>query len=191
MVKPVDKRWCLPHKIHINSLLEFKSHILSRNSDLIASNIAGRAGLVRPVIKIMPSHHLLGPLSFSQHLVYFSSQYILDFLPTSEGLLGCLSISLSSCQILLSSYLFPRKFWTPPTTFENLLLSSLSIFQDLLRSDWCDGFVALVYCQRRLLQDLRLTCNIRCSCMSTPVRFCETGWAGKFLLTCCQTSPLS
>ena len=148
MVKPVDKRWCLPHKIHINSLLEFKSHILSRNSDLIASNIAGRVGLVRPVIKIMPSHHLLGPLSFSQHLVYFSSQYILDFLPTSEGLLGCLSISLSSCQILLSSYLFPRKFWTPPTTFENLLLSSLSIFQDLLRSDWCDGFVRLEICQK-------------------------------------------
>ena len=71
-------------------------------------------------------------------------------------------------------------------------LSSLSIFQELLWSDWCDGIVvALVYCQRRILQNLRLTCSIRCSCMSRPVRFCETGWAGKFLLTCCQTSPLS
>ena len=72
------------------------------------------------------------------------------------------------------------------------VLSSLSIFQELLWSDWCDGIVvALVYCQRRILQNLRLTCSIRCSCMSRPVRFCETGWAGKFLLTCCQTSPLS
>ena len=141
MVKPVDKRWCLPHKIHINSLLEFKSHILSRNSDLIASNIAGRVGLVRPVIKIMPSHHLLGPLSFSQHLVYFSSQYILDFLPTSEGLLGCLSISLSSCQILLSSFLVPRKLCAPLLhTFDSLRRSVRSSLhfspQNLRISKW-------------------------------------------------------
>ena len=114
VVKPVDKRWCLPHKIHINSLLEFKSHILSRNSDLIASNIAGRLGLVRPVIKIMPSHHLLGPLSFSQDLVYFSSQYILDFLPTSEGLLGCLSIYPCLLARFFSAPFLSRENCVPP-----------------------------------------------------------------------------